>query len=104
MDRIPHMTIFQHAGFFPFEVFFIHKGIEFGLPWYGYFVILTAGIFYARYGGGFAADVYNDLPAERKIWFYRAPLVVALIIAPIGAAYFLECLFDIGFHIYKLFV
>lgn len=53
------LTIFQEAGFFSAEVFWIHLAVEHKWPFWSFVLIFIGGIFYARYAGALATDIHN---------------------------------------------
>lgn len=90
-----HMTIFQHAAFFPFEVVLLHHAVAHHLHWGWFIAILVAGLVYARYIGGYFAGMYDSLPSAKKVALYRIPGVASLVLLPIVLEYFFESAVDI---------
>ncbi len=97
----PHMTPFQHAAFFPFEIVFLHEAVDHGHGAVACFAIVLAGLVYARYVGGIFAECYDRLPVESRTARWRVPLVTALVVLPLAANQLGKMLIGLGLAAYQ---
>jgi hypothetical protein len=97
----PHMTPFQHAAFFPFEIVFLHEAVEHGRGPAVFAAIVLAGLLFARYVGGIFAECYDSLPPESRTARWRVPLVTALVVLPLAANQLGKMLLGLGLAAYQ---